>query len=120
MGVACFMIELDGAAEENVWRRPDTGETQPSRYRFGPGAMWWAPLTYGPRPVERALWVILPNNAGAFCIDGPSTHMDDQAKKITYGDGWRRSGEPPNVTVTPSIDAVGEWHGWLTNGELVG
>lgn len=38
------------------------------------------------------------------------------------GDGimWDVVGEPPNITVTPSIDAEGRWHGFITNGELVG
>lgn len=41
-----------------------------------------------------------------------------------YGEGWEISGEiPGKMTVNPSINASeGErnWHGWLTNGELVG
>lgn len=27
--------------------------------------------------------------------------------------------EDSTVTVTPSINAIGEWHGWLTKGEFV-
>jgi hypothetical protein len=34
---------------------------------------------------------------------------------------WNVSGEPPNLTVTPSIHIMGEggWHGFITNGEIV-
>lgn len=32
------------------------------------------------------------------------------------GDTWNVSGEIPNVTATPSINCVGVYHGWVTNG----
>ena len=31
---------------------------------------------------------------------------------------WRVTGDPPNLTVTPSINSVGEYHGYLTDGVL--
>lgn len=46
---------------------------------------------------------------------------DEQDRK------WAVSGEAPNLTVTPSIHinpgngpVRGEWHGFITNGEIVG
>ena len=39
----------------------------------------------------------------------------------TSGDrhhGWTVTGEAPNITVSPSINIIGLWHGWLTNGVL--
>src|ERR1019366_7910654 len=32
--------------------------------------------------------------------------------------GWTVTGEAPNITVTPSINLVGIWHGWLKDGIL--
>jgi hypothetical protein len=31
---------------------------------------------------------------------------------------WTRIGEPPMVTASPSINHVGQYHGWLRNGVL--
>jgi len=35
---------------------------------------------------------------------------------------WNVSGDAPKLTVTPSIQIMGEggWHGFITNGEIVG
>lgn len=68
--------------------------------------------TWCPGPKKHAgpyLWCMLPNHAGPWCIDGDSTN----------GPGWNRTGEPPDVTVTPSILVQGKYHGFLTKGELV-
>lgn len=32
--------------------------------------------------------------------------------------GWTVTGEAPNITVSPSIHAVGVYHGWLQNGVI--
>lgn len=45
-----------------------------------------------------------------FCID--SKCHDSRG----YYDGWTVSGEIPNITVHPSINIVGSYHGWLQNG----
>lgn len=34
------------------------------------------------------------------------------------GEGWQVTGEPPKVTVQPSINLVGVYHGWLHDGVL--
>lgn len=33
-------------------------------------------------------------------------------------EGWTITGTPPNLTATPSIHAVGDYHGWLRDGVL--
>lgn len=40
----------------------------------------------------------------------------------SQGKGWEVTGEAPNLTVTPSIfcDPPNGWHGYITNGEIVG
>lgn len=60
-----------------------------------------------------AMWVLLPCRHW-FCIDGAAY----DAERGYHGDGWVVTGDPPNVTVTPSINCVGSYHGWLTAGVL--
>jgi len=64
---------------------------------------------------EEHLIVILPNGAN-FDL----THSGDKTHKIH----WDITGEPPNITVNPSIlmyenGLYEEWHGWLKNGILI-
>jgi len=73
--------------------------------------MWWRcfkrPDDPAPRPNPH-LAVMTP--AGLVCLDCPETGGTRH---------WTRTGEPPNVTVTPSLNVNHEeWHGWLTNGVL--
>jgi hypothetical protein len=76
-----------------------------------PGAMWFTNWCPGPKKRMPVLWVMLPNDAGSWCVDGSSSGG---------GPGWERTGEPPDVTATPSIDAGPRFHGHLTNGVLKG
>ena len=98
-----------------IYVRPDTGDKYTLYHgdpdTAPPGAMYYAP--WMPEqwrgPDGRTLMVRVPGNH-AWCVDGPATG----------GGKWERTGEPPNVTATPSIwaNAPHGWHGWLTNGEL--
>lgn len=71
------------------------------------GGMWFA--TWMPRNSGKShppLIVQLPDGF-SWNIDGPSSN----------GDGWVRTGEPPNITATPSI-LTGGYHGFLQAGVL--
>lgn len=47
-------------------------------------------------------------------LPGPAWwYMDD---KGSDGCLWKVTGEPPELTATPSINLVGRYHGWVTNG----
>jgi hypothetical protein len=76
-----------------------------------PGAMWEAPWI-GRRgegwtgPDGRSLAVQHPDGA-SWWIDGPAKD----------GGRWTRTGEPPNISVTPSILSP-DYHGFLTDGVL--
>jgi hypothetical protein len=72
-----------------------------------PGAMWYADWFHLKGPDGRTLTVQTP--AGEWCIDGYATGG---------GRPWTRTGTPPLVTVTPSINFVGRYHGWLKDGVL--
>ena len=71
-----------------------------------PGAMWDA--TWMPRKASDGRYLVLKTPGGDWAIDGPSSN----------GNGWTRTGEPPNITANPSILA-GKYHGWLRDGRLV-
>lgn len=55
------------------------------------------------------LMVVLPGRA-LFCVDGKCRNSQG-----FYG-GWTVTGGPPDLTVSPSINLGGIYHGWLQNG----
>ena len=79
--------------------------------RHHPGAMWRWPEHDGD---GRDCWVIvLPNCAGAWWT----------TYKANPGGLWVVMGEPPRLTVNPSINAgdgagPGNWHGWIKDGVM--
>jgi hypothetical protein len=60
---------------------------------------------------RRPLIVMLPGRT-LFCIDSKTW------KDSVYTSGWEVTGEAPNMSVKPSINAHGVYHGYLTNGVL--
>jgi hypothetical protein len=55
-------------------------------------------------------WIIrLPGTAYVWHTNGKSTRT---------GQLWAVWGEAPALTVHPSVNVEGHWHGWITNGEL--
>lgn len=70
------------------------------------GAMFrWEPFDKN----DREAWcIVLPNGAGLWW----TTYEDDDSHQL-----WDVSGEPPNITVSPSINA-GVWHGFITDGVM--
>lgn len=89
-----------------------------------PGDMWFCAeyLTHFPERLSsyyarnnsgrEPLMVVLPSGDwwmldGMACSDGK-----------THGDGWKVAGTPPRITVKPSINLVGRWHGFLQDGVL--
>jgi len=77
--------------------RPERGYLSPEYYRDH----------LGKRP---ALMVSLPGGED-FCLDSCSSNND-------YAHGWTVTGDAPNITVSPSINFTGRFHGFLTNGVL--
>lgn len=88
------------------------------------GDMWPAPWL-DDQPDKKSAWispefrrdhqgkrppmvVVLPGY-GEWCIDD---------KMSSTGSGWTVTGEPPNVTLSPSVNAVGAYHGWIQNGVI--
>lgn len=71
------------------------------------GAMWEEPWRSRMGPDGRSFSLMTP--AGPWWIDGPASN----------GGGWIREGEPPRITVRPSILMGKKYHGWLRDGFLV-
>lgn len=91
------------------WTRGDDGGLYDGPLHETPaGAMWDAWWVGDDRRGSDgvALCVMLPDDT-VWDIDGPATG----------GGRWTRTGDPPVVTVTPSIQSVG-YHGFLTDGVL--
>ena len=61
---------------------------------------------------RQPLMVMLPGPT-PFCID---YQCFNDARG--YYDGWTVHGEPPLITITPSINLVGRYHGFLQNGVI--
>ena len=82
-----------------------------------PGAMWrWPDLD---REGREAWVVVLPNRAGIWW----TTYVADDPEGGKKDVMWEVTGTPPDITVTPSINAgdgpgPGNWHGHITNGVM--
>jgi hypothetical protein len=78
--------------------------------RLKDGAMWFGPYEEPGRKVE-GWYVRLPG--------GRVWHTRQRAwDGKDYGAEWTVTGEPPNITVQPSINCEPDWHGHITNGEM--
>lgn len=60
---------------------------------------------------RRPLFVVLPGQH-LFCIDGQEWNSG------RHWGGWTVTGEVPDITVSPSINIGGLYHGWLKDGVL--
>lgn len=61
----------------------------------------------------RESWfIVLPNNAGGW----QTTDRSAIRGSTEMGPRWEVTGEPPEISVSPSIDASPHWHGWIRNG----
>lgn len=50
---------------------------------------------------------------GHFCVD-----MVTMQDGVPGDHGWAVSGSPPLLTLTPSVNIKGGWHGYITNGVI--
>lgn len=76
--------------------------------------------------IEWVPWKELPvgamwfNEEEELCVMLPSGEEwnIDRGRKLGIRPRWNRTGTPPNITVMPSINHVGEYHGFLRDGKL--
>lgn len=127
-GAALVVTSLDlvwmGEAPES--RRAEG--LAPGEYPWAAGMAFWAPYRYqlskhylaNVAQVRRPIVVMLPA-AGApcsWCIDAHPTGQPDGAWTVTVDLDSLVVGQKPRITCSPSLHAVGIWHGWLTDGAL--
>jgi len=105
---------------------------------LNPGDMWYAAYWRKPEtdgdyktfmlktvlsPQYKTQWldkrapiiVVLPNGEH-ICPDHRFGKGDGSGEYKE--DGWTVTGDAPNITVSPSINATGRYHGWLQDGIL--
>ena len=60
---------------------------------------------------QNPIAVVLPSAYGGihFCVDSDWTDADGS---------WTVSGHLPNLTLSPSVNLVGIYHGWIQNGVI--
>lgn len=108
------------------WRCQLFASREAIREQFGfvpVGAMWPAPHMLASdydghelaanyrrdwQATRAPLWVKLPD--GEFCVDSRAYNHEQGGY---YGDGWIVTGIAPAITVAPSINLVGRYHGYL-------
>jgi hypothetical protein len=78
-------------------------------YRSWLSSKYWAL----PEPRRLPIVVVLPNGVW-FCVDQQASGNRGQPEEP----GWDVSGSIDCLTVKPSINIVGSWHGYLTDGIL--
>jgi len=60
------------------------------------------------------MYVSLPGGTW-FLID---SRFYDPAHGGFYGEGWNPTGQAPQVTLHPSVNNHGRYHGWIQNGVI--
>lgn len=92
-------------------------------YASADGRRAWTSPAYGRKPTPGAMFEIFwrpelrkedGHALAVVCPDGAVWEIDAQA---TSGGYWTRDGDPPKLTVTPSIQTP-EYHGFLKDGVL--
>jgi len=99
--------------QHTIYRRPETGDEWVDR-ELPPGAIrqasWLPESDAGPLG---KLLLRLPAGGLDWSVYGPSTTDDGR-----LGPHWTITGQLPNLSASPSINAEGVWHGFLRDGVL--
>lgn len=106
----------DDEWQQNVYRlfaRSDGGEAVTIR-DAPPGAMWWADWLDGRSWTSK--FHVERGGGPHLIVQTPGGQWDIDSKSLN-GEGWQRTGTPPDITATPSIVA-GKYHGRLRDGWL--
>ena len=92
----------DGRTEDD-WRKKELG----SRYLTLPDNP--------ERPRRAPILICLPDDGSSPTIWCPDCMAWNSAQG-SHGHGWEVNGVLPNVTITPSINYPGRYHGWVQAG----
>jgi hypothetical protein len=81
-----------------------------------PGAMWWAHWCQDWGSIQ---WKARGGGPHLFVMTpGGVWDIDQGCRDTPDGNGWERTGEPPEITARPSILISDRYHGFLTGGVL--
>lgn len=94
--------------EDGQWYSHPEGTPWPTR---------WGPLHLSPEyhrdNARRPPLIVRFPGRRVFCVD--EVVVTDGG----YGtNGWQVSGEVPHITVSPSINLIGDYHGWIRDGVI--
>lgn len=106
-------IPMEKRQPGDMWYEPEIidGKHISSRY-FNE---FLSPEYFAKHSSHRAPLVIkLPGIVAGFCIDG----LYGNSSGGYAESGWDVTGEAPSITMHPSINFSGRYHGWLQNGVL--
>lgn len=92
MSWKCFIVGIP-------WEPPNTPFSM-----LEIGAMW-----FEDKGTDDQRWCVKLPGGELFCSD----YTDSDSRKP-----WSITGEAPNVTVDPSINCVGTYHGWIRDGVI--
>ncbi len=74
-----------------------------------------------PRPARPPILVYLPGRS-LFCVDGACWRTvpdpNGRGSRVEYYGGWTVTGSAELLTVSPSINCVGIYHGFITDGVI--
>lgn len=115
---------------KHMYTNPRTGKSGVNVHDVATsGAMWYCPWLVEDTEKESRSSSMLSDNyllnvgnkRAPICVrlpNGSDWVVDAKASNAIDGSsGWSVTGDPPNLTATPSIDA-GSYHSWLTDGIL--
>lgn len=123
MTAKCFMVEKTEKCIFDVGAMDpfEDGKVKKPLYRLPDGRE----VPFGELPIGAMFRK--PNGSLVICIPqtpdwGSKTFFcPAEAEDCLAGKGWTVHGEPPNITVSPSIwvQPQSGWHGFIRNGEIV-
>lgn len=83
---------------------------EPDHWRAGSFGSHYLNL---PQPRRAPILIMLPGD-NQWCPD----QMAWTSERGNYGNGWMVTGEWPKISITPSINFVGRYHGFVIAGEI--
>lgn len=116
-GITCWFVDTKQLRVGALWyARGDDGKVvseEQSRGMHLTQHYWMVNSSRPPLMLALPVRYSTGPGVGAFCVDG-QCHNKDRG----YYDGWTVSGNPPLITINPSVNRVGSYHGWVRNGTV--
>ena len=109
MAWKCFMVE-EHTVGNDFFIVP--GHSEPVSFKDLPiGAMWFEEDELCVKLPDRKPWNIDRGRK----INASYVEHGSKSKPVPQ---WSRTGTPPLITVTPSVNCVGRYHGWVRDGVI--